>query len=85
MKPGYSPGCAGLRGPVLHGFRPLCLFWQKPKNDELSLTVRRFSKTGNFLLSQAVAHQVSSAFESLTSVFEMGTGGSSQLLSPDIE
>ena len=43
-----------------------------------------FPKTGNVLFSQAVARQVSSALESLTSVFEMGTGGSSPPLSPDI-
>ena len=42
-----------------------------------------FSQTGNVLLSQAVARQVPSAFGSLTSVFEMGTGVASQLLSPD--
>ena len=40
--------------------------------------------TGNVLLSRAVAHQVSSALESLTSVFGMGTGVTSPLLSPDI-
>ena len=43
-----------------------------------------FCKTGNVLFSQAVARQVSSALESLTSVFEMGTGGSSPPLSPDL-
>ena len=40
-------------------------------------------ETGNVLLSRAVPRQVSSALESLTSVFEMGTGVSSPLLSPD--
>ena len=40
-------------------------------------------KTGNVLLSQAASHQVSSALRSLTSVFEMGTGVASPLLSPD--
>ena len=40
-------------------------------------------KTGNVLLSQAASHQVSSALKSLTSVFEMGTGVASSLLSPD--
>ena len=40
-------------------------------------------KTGNDLLSQAASRQVSSALESLTSVFEMGTGVSSPLSSPD--
>ena len=40
-------------------------------------------KTGNVLLSQAVARQVSSALRSLTSVFEMGTGVTSLLSSPN--
>ena len=40
-------------------------------------------KTGNVLLSQAASRQVSSALRSLTSVFEMGTGVTSLLLSPD--
>ena len=39
--------------------------------------------TGNVLLSRAVSRQVSSALKSLTSVFGMGTGVSSSLLSPD--
>ena len=42
-----------------------------------------FSKTGNVLFSRAASRQVSSALESLTSVFEMGTGGTSPPLSPD--
>ena len=40
--------------------------------------------TGNVLLSQAASHQVSSALRSLTTVFEMGTGVTSPLLSPDL-
>ena len=39
--------------------------------------------SGDDLLSQAVARQVSSALWSLTSVFGMGTGGTSMSLSPD--
>ena len=39
--------------------------------------------SGDDLLSRAVAHQVSSALQSLTSVFGMGTGGTSASLSPD--
>ena len=39
--------------------------------------------SGSYLLSRAVSSQVPSAFESLTSVFGMGTGGSSQLSPPD--
>ena len=42
-----------------------------------------FNKTGNVLFSRAASRQVSSALGSLTSVFEMGTGGSSPPLSPD--
>ncbi len=37
---------------------------------------------GSFLSSQAASSQVLSAFVSLTSVFGMGTGVSSQLLPP---
>ena len=40
-------------------------------------------RTGSVIFSRAVARQVSSALESLTSVFGMGTGGSSPLLPPD--
>ena len=43
------------------------------------------TKTGNVLLSQAASHQVSSALRSLTTVFEMGTGVTSSLLSPDFQ
>ena len=43
----------------------------------------RAKRTGNVLLSQAVARQVSSALRNLTSVFGMGTGVASVLLSPD--
>ena len=35
--------------------------------------------SGSYLSSRAVSGQVLSAYESLTSVFGMGTGGSSQL------
>ena len=40
--------------------------------------------SGNVLLSRAVSRQVPSALKSLTSVFGMGTGGSSSPSSPDI-
>ena len=43
-----------------------------------------FNTTGDVLLSQAAARQVSSALKSLTTVFEMGTGVTSSLLSPDL-
>ena len=51
---------------------------------ETSKNWSAFYKTGNVLLSQAVARQVSSALRSLTAVFEMGTGVPSPLLSPDL-
>ena len=40
-------------------------------------------KSGDVLISQRVTPQVSSALRSLTTVFGMGTGGTSSLLSPD--
>ena len=40
-------------------------------------------KSGNYLSSQQGISQVFSAFMSLTSVFGMGTGGSSLSLSPE--
>ncbi len=39
--------------------------------------VSAYRLISNFLSSQAVASQVLSAFTSLTTVFEMGTGGAS--------
>ena len=47
------------------------------------ITIRLSYKSGNVLLSQGVSTQVSSAPESLTSVFGMGTGVSSPLLPPE--
>ena len=44
----------------------------------------RFVNSGSVLLSRAVAHQVSSALKSLTTVFGMGTGVTSLLLPPNI-
>ena len=43
-----------------------------------------FVESGNVLLSQVVSNQVPSALKGLTSVFGMGTGGSSLLSSPDL-
>ena len=42
-----------------------------------------FCLTGNYLSSQAASSQVLSAYVGLTAVFEMGTGGTPQLSSPD--
>ena len=50
------------------------------KDTQLSV----FSDSGDVLLSQAVAHQVSSALKSLTTVFGMGTGVTSLLLPPNV-
>ena len=51
--------------------------------------VNRFTKaamkTGNALSSQSVSRQVLSAYECLTTVFGMGTGGTTQLSSLDIQ
>ena len=41
-------------------------------------------KSGDVLISPRVTPQVSSALRSLTTVFGMGTGGSSSLLSPQV-
>ena len=43
-----------------------------------------FTNSGDVLLSRAVAHQVSSALRSLTTVFGMGTGVTFLLLPPNI-
>ena len=42
------------------------------------------SCSGGDLLSRAASHQVSSALQSLTSVFGMGTGGASLLSPPNV-
>ena len=63
----------------LHHRLPACLSYQKKK---LAFANFFFNQNGNVLLSQAVSHQVSSALRSLTSVFGMGTGVTSSLLSP---
>ena len=41
-------------------------------------------KSGDVLISREVTLRVSSALRSLTTVFGMGTGGSSSLLSPQV-
>ena len=69
------------RFPFIHAKRDTligCLF----SHNHICLSGNK--KTGNVLLSQAASRQVSSALRSLTSVFEMGTGVSSLLLSPDL-
>ena len=57
------------------------------KNEEVIPRALRFLKScaGTALFSQAVTRQVSSALMSLTSVFGMGTGGTSSPLAPAIQ
>ena len=74
------------RGKLLHFFENKINFFNysvgKLKEQDAH-TSCSLTKTGNVLFSQAASRQVSSALGSLTSVFEMGTGGSSPPLSPD--
>ena len=49
-----------------------------------SIFMLQFMESGGDLLSRAVSSQVSSALKSLTSVFGMGTGGTSSPLPPEI-
>ncbi len=51
------------------------------KKELLKNSTVLFVNLSDFLLSQAAARQVSSALRSLTSVFGMGTGVASALLS----
>ena len=70
--------CKSLNSPFCPS--PLILF-----NDQevrFSSNLRRC--VGAYLFSRAVASQVSSARQSLTSVFGMGTGGPSALITPTI-
>ena len=53
--------------------------YKKDQKIEKTSSIELVLLTGNVLLSRAVAHQVSSAQMSLTSVFEMGTGVTSSL------
>ena len=52
---------------------------------EKSTLMGAYRLTGNALSSQSVSRQVLSAYECLTTVFGMGTGGTTQLSSPDIQ
>ena len=64
----------------------LCFLLEVRKPKELSLLRLSFSfeKAGTYLSSQVVSNQVFSAQSSLTSVFGMGTGGSSTSSAPAI-
>ena len=60
-----------------------CIGMQIPiQKKDLSFPTSLFFYPGSFLLSRAVTSQVSSALQSLTSVFGMGTGVSSVLSPP---
>ena len=50
----------------------------------VTLAVALLSLMAAFIISRAVTRQVSSALLSLTTVFGMGTGGTSALLSPTL-
>ena len=54
---------------------------QQTKNASESL-LKRFIQVGDYLFSRAVSSELSSAQVSLTSVFGMGTGGTSPSLTP---
>ena len=53
------------------------LYMQAYITKKANHTVSLFNLISDFLSSQAVSSQVLSAFTSLTTVFEMGTGGPS--------
>ena len=53
-------------------------------DERLDETSNLCRSVGAYLFSRAVASQVSSARQSLTSVFGMGTGGPSALITPTI-
>ena len=94
IPPGYSgwlrhrvsPACGG-RSRSRPGER--LLFGRKAArelpmpNEKAPAWVLLALVSGDYLLSRTVSSQVPSACESLTSVFGMGTGGSSQLSPPD--
>ena len=69
--------------PTTYRLTAGCSTIELPKNTCCLLGSLLIFQTGDFLLSRAVASQVPSTVESLTSVFGMGTGVSSLLLSPD--
>ena len=68
---GFEPVNTAVKGQCLTAWRIPNELFNKNK------------KTGNVLLSQGVAPQVSSAQRNLTSVFGMGTGVAFSLLLPD--
>ena len=69
-----------FRRTPLRGLRKTGVVAGKRKSTRLR---ECFFLTGNYLSSQAASSQVLSAYVGLTAVFEMGTGGTPQLSSPD--
>ena len=63
--------------------RFLIKFFRKKKHVTTNATC--FFLTGDYLVFQAVSNPVPSAYEGLTTVFGMGTGGTPQPSSPDHE
>ena len=57
---------------------------KKQKENAPRFLLERFDQVGDYLFSQAVSSQLSWARVSLTTVFGMGTGGTSPSLSPTI-
>ena len=64
------------------GSDPSCEIAIKKQNTQVNVC-SAFCLPGSYLLSQRVAPQVPSAWEGLTAVFGMGTGGSLPLSPPD--
>ena len=96
---GLEPADAGVKVPCLNrlGYTPITPGYEQNGSssrirtcDSLinSQVLYRLSyrgiKTGNYLSSQSVSRQVLSASVCLTTVFGMGTGGTTQASSPDI-
>ena len=77
-----------FRLPFAWRIRGFVLFFllevRKPKELSLLRLSSSFEKAGTYLSSQVVSNQVFSAQSSLTSVFGMGTGGSSTSSAPAI-
>ena len=89
---------AGVKVPCLNrlGYAPVPLAFKKNGSPDWTRTSDslinsqvlyrlsyRGTLTGEYLSSRGVATQVLSAYECLTAVFGMGTGGTTQLSSPE--
>ena len=72
-------GCSRADRPAINSVLSHPYFAQKKNRIERFFLIC----SGSYLLSRAVSHQVSSALQSLTTVFGMGTGVTSVLSPPD--